>query len=80
MLRQRNPNSRRRRPGFRVDEDPPTCHLVLADEGLSAGDVRHFRVIAKSAGSESQTGPGDAHRDRLRRTGQSGRGAGNRRR
>ena len=35
----------------------PNCLLVLADEGLSAGDVRHFRVIAKSAVTESQTGP-----------------------
>ena len=35
----------------------PLCDLVVADQtGIAAGDKRYFRVIAKSDGSESQTG------------------------
>ena len=35
----------------------PYCDMVIADQsGIDAGDTRHFRVIAKSDGSESATG------------------------
>ena len=45
--------------GFVPAKVAPNCIVLLKDEsGISAGDTRYFRVIAKSAdGNQSQTGP-----------------------